>query len=106
VREWEQAIRAHSPDSRLFIEDNDVQGEDAVAREARHQAFADFERLGQIDDFRIADIVVNVDGDKALASYRIRGGAHLKGERIPHGGELQFMLWRGRWQIVGHRLVE
>jgi hypothetical protein len=106
VREWEQAIRSRRPGAVLFGDGNRTQEDDAPTREARQQALSDFERLSRLDDFRIADIVVKVDGDKALASYRIRGVAQSKGEGVPHGGQLQFMLWKGRWQIAGHSLVE
>jgi hypothetical protein len=106
VREWEQAIRSRRSEAMLLVQDNRAPEDNAASREARQQVLADFERLGRLDDLRITDIVVKVDGDKALASYRIRGVAHPMGASVPRGGQLQFMLRKGRWQIAGHSLVE
>lgn len=105
VREWELTIRSGRPDPGLFVE-GDKAGDEADVRLARQEALADFERLSRVDDFAITDIVVKVEDDTAIATYRLRAVAHVEGGRVPLGGELRFIRSKGRWQIAGHRLIE
>ena len=106
VRELERSIRSHGPDLWLFVEGNDKRDNGDVDRETRHQVMLrDFERLGRLEGFAITDIVVQIDGDKALATYRVRGVARLVGEIVPRGGQLEFVRRQDSWQVARHQFV-
>ena len=105
VRELERRIRSRGPDLWLLVEGNDSQDDADADRETRHQAMLrDFERLSHVAGLAITDIVVHVDGDRALATYRIR--SLPTEERVPRGGQLDFIRRKDRWTIAGHRFTE
>ena len=107
VHELERSIRSRGPELWLFVEggEHPRQGA-AAAQEVRHQAMLrDFERLGRMDGLALTDVEVKVDGDKALATYRIRATAR-PGERVPRGGVLEFVRRKDGWQVAGHRFVD
>jgi hypothetical protein len=105
VRELERRIRSRGPDLWLLVEGNDSQDTFDTDREARHQAMLrDFERLSHVEGFAITDIMVHVDGDSALATYRIRSLSAA--EPVPRGGQLHFIRGKDRWTITGHRFTE
>ena len=107
VHELERSIRSHGPELWLFVEGADHARQGASPdQETRHQAMLrDFERLGRMDDLALTDVEVQVDGDKARATYRIRATTR-PGERIPSGGVLEFVRHKEGWQVAGHRFVE
>jgi hypothetical protein len=105
VRELERRIRSGGPHLWLLVEGNDSRDDADADRESRHQAMLrDFERLSHVPDLSITNIVVHVDGDSALATYRIR--SEPAAERVPPGGQLQFIRRNDRWMIAGHRFTE
>ena len=107
VHELERSIRSRGPELRLFVEGGNHPRQGAAdAQEARQQAvLRDFEHLGRMRDLALTDIQVKVDGDKALATYRLRATTR-PGERVPRGGELEFVRQKEGWQVAGHRFVE
>ena len=106
VRELERRLRSHGPDLWLLVEGGDDRGGGAGLQEARHQAMLrDFERLDGLEGLAMTDVEVQIDGDKALATYRIHASAG-PGEGVPRGGQLEFVRRKEGWRVAGHRFVE
>lgn len=106
VREVERRIRSHAA-FWLYVEGNDSRESRDPIQEARHETILrDFERLSHLDNFEMANVAVDVRGDEAHVSYRVRGIARAGGPPLPAGGEMQFRRDPGGWRLTGHRLIE
>lgn len=109
VRELERLIRRH--DGQLFMRLGVAPDADPAHAE-RESLLRDFERLSDLDGFRITDLDVAVTGDAAVARYEGDGRAarpDLAGRSdqmvTPLAGEITFARHGTRWEIVGHRFV-
>ena len=109
VGELERMIRRH--DGQLFMRLGVAPDADPAHKD-RESLLRDFERLSDLDTFRITDLDVVVTGDSAAANYKAEGrGAppDLRGRSDqtvnPLAGEITFVRHGSRWEIVGHRFV-
>jgi len=117
VREMERLLRAHDMRIWLHVEGKDDPAAQKAdpAREASHQAMLwDFERLGHLEGFAMADVRLELNGDTATVRYRVLGrpSAEAGGkfaihrEPVPAAGEIRFIRGKNGWEMVGHRLLE
>jgi hypothetical protein len=122
VSEMEKPIRASDERIWLHVETRHDPGHATAAQEAAdRQMLADFQRLGQLQDFAMKDVQVEIAGDTAVVRYRIQGTpgprqqTDLQGHfhspppapvSVPAGGEIVFARGPRGWVMTGHRLLE
>jgi hypothetical protein len=109
VQELERLIRRH--DGELFVRLGVAPDADP-AHGDRESILRDFERLSDLDGFRLTGQDVVVTGDSAVAKYTAEGRSPSSGiggrsdqTATPLAGEMRFVRHGGRWEIVGHRFV-
>jgi hypothetical protein len=115
MRKTESLIRAHDMGLWVNVEAGHGKTPPPADDAAHDQMKRDFERLGHLVDFRMADVRVHVAGDVATATYRIVArpkppsvgpGFSERPESVPRSGELRFERRAGRWTMAANRLIE
>ena len=109
MKEIERAIRAH--DAGIWQRVEAEHGERAASAggdEAHQEMLRDFDRLGHLEGLSMDPEDIEVSGDGARVTYRVRGVSRRRGDRPPPaGGEFRFRKAPdGRWRMTGHRLNE
>jgi hypothetical protein len=112
MRELDRMIRRH--DARLFVEvESGHMGNRPESDPAHDAMLRDFEVLSHLDGFKIEDVVVAVDGDSAVATYRVEGRARGGGIPglasqpvvVPNAGEIRFVRRERAWEMAAHRFI-
>lgn len=106
ILEMERALRAHDARMWLHVTTTHPVAPGDAAHAAAHEAMLrDFERLQHLEGLELSDIQVEIDGDTAVARYRILFSRAADAARVPKLGELHFV--RGsEWQMTSHRLLD
>lgn len=104
VAEIETRLRAGDAGVwRLFEDDQPPDSPDRHHGNAR--IIQDMERLAHLEDLRLRDAQVEVQGDTAQATYLLDGRGSIGGEPIPSGGQLAFRRAGEVWRPYGHAFV-
>jgi hypothetical protein len=99
----ERKIRKHDISLWLVIEGEPHDaGAGAAAREERHRRILDdFDKLGHLRNFSMADVAIEVDGDRAHLRYTLEGRSDDL-RPTPSGGTMEFVRRQGRWVLDDH----
>lgn len=108
VREIETKVRVHDePGLWLLVERNDPPGKPDTEEEQRHQAILHtFERLSHLEEFKMTDVDVDVQGEEARVSYRMSATSPAGQPPPPYRGEMRLVRDGSNWRLVEHRLLE
>lgn len=87
LEEIERAIRAHDADMWRRVEaDHDGRAASAGEEETHQQMLRDFDRLGHLDGLSMDPVDMEIAGDVARVSYRVRGIVRRRGDPPPPTG--------------------
>lgn len=108
VREIETRVHVHDePGLWLLVERNDVREKPDTEQERRHQAIlSTFERLSHLEDFKMTDVDVDVEGEEARVSYLISATSPRDQLPPPRRGEMHLIRDGSSWRLVEHRLID
>lgn len=113
-----KAIRSH--DLRLWMQIEMHPPSDGAdpSLEAGHQRMlSDLERLSHLEEFRMKDVTVHVDGDRATVNYGVEGrpypqrpcvpgAACVPATSVPPRGTFHFRKGRAGWAPMSHEFHE